>query len=144
MNNIELAKSNLKQAEERLKHAREALESGNYPYVVRQSQEAVELSLKGALRLAGIEPPKWHDVGPLLRRERARFPQWFQELVDDLASISRSLRKERELAMYGDEEIGVPPEELYTRKDATQALEDTLRVVEVVKRLLNETFAKQT
>ncbi|MCC6032748.1 MAG: HEPN domain-containing protein [Desulfurococcaceae archaeon] len=144
MNNIELAKSNLKQAEERLKHAREALESGNYPYVVRQSQEAVELSLKGALRLAGIEPPKWHDVGPLLRRERARFPQWFQELVDDLASISRSLRKERELAMYGDEEIGVPPEELYTRKDATQALEDALRVVEVVKRLLNETFAKQT
>lgn len=144
MNNIELAKSNLKQAEERLKHAREALESGNYPYVVRQSQEAVELSLKGALRLAGIEPPKWHDVGPLLRRERARFPQWFQELVDDLASISRSLRKERELAMYGDEEIGVPPEELYTRKDATQALEDALRVVEIVKRLLNETFAKQT
>ncbi len=144
MNNIELAKSNLKQAEERLKHAREALESGNYPYVVRQSQEAVELSLKGALRLAGIEPPKWHDVGPLLRRERARFPQWFQELVDDLASISRSLRKERELAMYGDEEIGVPPEELYTRKDATQALEDALRVVEVVKRLLNETLAKQT
>jgi HEPN domain-containing protein len=144
LNNIELAKSNLKQAEERLKHAREALESGNYPYVVRQSQEAVELSLKGALRLAGIEPPKWHDVGPLLRRERARFPQWFQELVDDLASISRSLRKERELAMYGDEEIGVPPEELYTRKDATQALEDALRVVEVVKRLLNETFAKQT
>ncbi len=144
MNNIELAKSNLRQAEERLKHAREALDSGNYPYVVRQSQEAVELSLKGALRLAGIEPPKWHDVGPLLRRERARFPQWFQELVDDLASISRSLRKERELAMYGDEEIGVPPEELYTRKDATQALEDALRVVEVVKRLLNETFAKQT
>ncbi len=144
MNNIELAKSNLKQAEERLKHAREALDSGNYPYVVRQSQEAVELSLKGALRLAGIEPPKWHDVGPLLKRERGRFPQWFQELVDDLASISRSLRKERELAMYGDEEIGVPPEELYTRKDATQALENASRVVEVVKRLLNETFAKQT
>jgi HEPN domain-containing protein len=144
LNNIELAKSNLKQAEERLKHAREALDSGNYPYVVRQSQEAVELSLKGALRLAGIEPPKWHDVGPLLRREKARFPQWFQELVDDLSSISRSLRKERELAMYGDDEIGVPPEELYTRKDAVQALEDALKVVEVVKRLLNEVLAKQT
>jgi HEPN domain-containing protein len=75
LDNVELAKSNLKQAEERLKHAREALDSGNYPCVVRQSQEAVELSLKGALRLAGIELPKWHDVGPLLRREKARFPQ---------------------------------------------------------------------
>ncbi|MEM2020995.1 MAG: HEPN domain-containing protein [Zestosphaera sp.] len=140
MNSIELAKSNLKQSEERLKHAREALETGNYPYVVRQCQEAVELALKAALRLAGIEPPKWHDVGPLLRRERARFPQWFQELIDYLASISRSLRKERELALYGDEEIGVPPEELYIRRDAVQALEDASKVVEVVTRLLNETL----
>lgn len=139
MNSFELAKSNLKQAEERLKHAREALETGNYPYVVRQCQEAVELSLKAALRLVGIEPPKWHDVGPLLKRERGRFPQWFQDLIDELASISRSLRKERELAMYGDEEIGVPPEELYTRKDATQTLENALKVVDVVTRLLNET-----
>jgi HEPN domain-containing protein len=37
-------------------------------------------------------------------------------------SISRSLRKERELAMYGDEELGVPPEELYTRIDGENAL----------------------
>lgn len=29
MNNVELAKSNLKQAEEHLKHAREALDSGS-------------------------------------------------------------------------------------------------------------------
>ncbi|MEM1872975.1 MAG: nucleotidyltransferase domain-containing protein [Acidilobaceae archaeon] len=26
----------------------------------------VELLLKASLRLAGIEPPKWHDAGPLL------------------------------------------------------------------------------
>ncbi len=133
-----LAKSNLRQAEERIKHAREALETGNYPYVVRQCQEAVELSLKAALRLVCIEPPKWHDVGPVLRRERARFPSWFQELIDELASISRSLRKERELAMYGDEEAGIPPEELYTRRDAEQALKDAIRVFKVVNRLLNE------
>lgn len=58
MNNIELAKSNIRQAEERLKHAREALESGNYPFVIRQCQEAVELALKATLRLTGMEPPK--------------------------------------------------------------------------------------
>ncbi|MEM2914451.1 MAG: HEPN domain-containing protein, partial [Candidatus Bathyarchaeia archaeon] len=66
MNNVELAKSNLRQAEERFKHAKEALEAGNYPYVIRQCQEAVELSLKAALRVTGVEPPKWHDVGPIL------------------------------------------------------------------------------
>lgn len=113
MNNVDLARSNLKQAIERLKHAREAKNSGNYPYVVRQSQEAVELMLKAALRLVGIEPPKWHDVGPILKREAKRFPKWFQEHIDELASISRSLRKERELAMYGDEEIGISRRALY-------------------------------
>lgn len=138
MNSFRLARSNLRQAEERLKHSREALETGNYPYVVRQCQEAVELALKAALRIAGIEPPKWHDVGPILRRERSRFPGWFREMVDELASISRSLRKERELAMYGDEELGLPPEELYTRIDAEQALMLAEKVVGVVTRLLEE------
>jgi len=65
MNNVTMAKAYLRQARERLRHANEALEGGNYPYVVRQSQEAVELSLKAALRLVGVEPPKWHDVGCL-------------------------------------------------------------------------------
>ncbi|MGB9760466.1 MAG: HEPN domain-containing protein [Thermoproteota archaeon] len=74
MNNVELARSNIRQAEERLKHAKEALESGNYPYVIRQCQEAVELALKAALRLVGIEPPKWYDVGPILKREEC-FPR---------------------------------------------------------------------
>ncbi len=37
-------------------YIRQALEHGNYPYVVRQSQEAVELLLKAALRLVGVEP----------------------------------------------------------------------------------------
>lgn len=36
MNNLEMAKSYERQARERLRHAREALERGNYPYVVRQ------------------------------------------------------------------------------------------------------------
>ncbi len=135
MNNVALAKSNIRQATERLKHAREALNSGNYPYVVRQCQEAVELSLKGALRLVGIEPPKWHDVGPVLKRERSRFPADFELLIDRLASISRALRKERELAMYGDETAGIPPEELYTREDAEEYLEKAEFVVSKVREL---------
>ena len=85
--------------------------------------------LKAALRIVGVEPPRWHDVGPVLRRERSKFPAWFQEYIDELASISRSLRKERELSMYGDEESGVLPEELYTRMDAERALSDAEKVL---------------
>ena len=86
-----------------------------------------------------IEPPKWHDVRPVLRREQGKFPAWFQEHIDELISISRSLRKERELAMYGDEESGVPPEELYTRIDAEYALNSARKVLDLVNKLLKET-----
>mgnify|MGYP001770763431 FL=1 len=138
MNNLEMARSHINQAAERIKHAKEALSSGNYPYVIRQCQEAVELLLKAALRIVGVEPPKWHDVGPVLRRERGKFPEWFQEHIDELASISRSLRREREFSMYGDEESGLPPEELYTRIDAERALNDAEKVLSLVSKLFDE------
>ncbi len=141
MNSLRMAMSYLRQAEERIKHAREALESGNYPYVVRQCQETVELMLKAALRAVGVEPPKLQDVGPILKRERERFPSYFKEVIDRLASISRKLRNERELAMYGDEEMGIPPEELYTKEDAQEALEMALFVHSYVKRLINDVVA---
>ena len=93
LNNYDLAKS--RQAEERIKHAKEALNEGNYPYTVRQCQEAVELLLKAALRYVGVEPPKLHDVGPLLRKERNKFPAWFQEKIDEFAYYARVLRRKR-------------------------------------------------
>jgi len=142
LNNLDMARSYLRQAMERVRHAEEALTNGNYPYVVRQCQEAVELALKAALRIVGVEPPKWHDVGPVLRREQGRFPAWFRERMDELISISRSLRKERELAMYGDEESGIPPEELYTRVDAEYALNSAKMVLSLVEKLLKETESR--
>ncbi len=105
---------------------------------MRQCQEAVELLLKAALRIAGIEPPKWHDVGPIIRRELDRFPQRFRDEVDFIVSASRRLRNERERSMYGDEETGLPPEELYTRLDAEQALSDALKIRRLVLELLGE------
>jgi HEPN domain-containing protein len=138
VNNLEMAVSYERQAAERLRHAREALASGNYPYVVRQCQEAVELLLKAALRLAGVEPPKWHDVGPVLRREAGRFPEWFRGEVARLARVSRKLRREREPSMYGDEESGTPPDELYFREDAEEALEMAEYVLSTVSKLISE------
>jgi len=85
LDSLTLAKSHLNQARERVKHAKEALETGNYAYVIRQCQEAVELSLKAALRIVSIEPPKWHDVSPVLKREKERFPRWFQEKIPELS-----------------------------------------------------------
>ena len=96
MDNIELAKSYIEEAKRRIRFAEEALREDAYAYCIRQSQEAVELLLKAALRLVGVEPPKWHDVGPVLVEFRDRFPQWFRDQVFELAGISRWLRRERE------------------------------------------------
>jgi len=138
LNNLRMAISYVKQAEERLKHAKEAFESENYPYVVRQCQEAVELLLKAALRLVGIESLKWYDVEPILKRERDKFPNWFQIDIPKMARYSRRLRREREPSMYGDEETGTPPNELYDYEDVLDALNMAEYVYVRVKKLLNE------
>ncbi|MEM3831763.1 MAG: HEPN domain-containing protein [Sulfolobales archaeon] len=133
-----MAQSYLRQAEERIRHAKEALDRGNYPYVIRQCQESVELLLKAALRLVGVEVPKWRDVGPVLRREAQRFPEWFQAEIPALARISRKLRREREPSMYGDEESGIPPDELYDRSDAEEALDYASKVYSIVIKLIQQ------
>ena len=103
----------------------------------------MELSLKTALRLVGIEPPKVHDVGPILRRNRDKFPSWFKENIDRMASVSRLLRRERETSMYGDEELALPPEEIYSIEDAKLALEGCNFVLKNCKKLLEE-FTQST
>jgi HEPN domain-containing protein len=135
---LEMAKSGIRQAGVRVEFAENALAKEEYPYVVRQSQEAVELALKGVLRLVGIEPPKWHDVGPILKEYSDRFPQWFSENIEELASISRELRHEREPAMYGDEETSTPPYKLYSRRDAEKALANARKVLSLCEKLLTE------
>lgn len=97
----------------------------------------MELSLKGALRLAGIEPPKWHDVGIILRKEARRFPEWFRSNIERFSLISRELMREREPSMYGDTELNLSAEELYTKLDAQEAAKSADLVVELCKKLLD-------
>ncbi len=104
--------------------------------VVRRSQEAVELALKAALLWAGLEVPRVHDVGPVLRQHGDRFPESFREQIPRLASISRALRAEREISFYGDEQSGVPPEDLYMENDAREALDKAQQVLHACKTLL--------
>jgi HEPN domain-containing protein len=63
MTNITLAQSYLRKATDRLDILNLLLNKGAYSDVMRKAQEIVELALKGMLRAAGIEPPKFHDVG---------------------------------------------------------------------------------
>ena len=138
MNNYELAKTYFEEALRRIKTSKQALKEDAFAYCMRQSQEAVELSLKASLRLVGIEPPKWHDVGIILIENRDKFPNWFKKEIETVASISRWLRMEREPSMYGDEELGLPPQKIYTKNYAERALSECNYIIELVSKLIKE------
>lgn len=127
MSHAALARAYLRKARARLAvldllHAR-----GEYSDVVREAQEAVELATKAVLHAVGVDPPRWHDVGPLLREYRDRLPPAAAAEVDAVAEISRRLRKERELAFYGD--LDFIPTEAYGPAEAEAAMADARRVV---------------
>ena len=132
---LKLASSYLRQAESRLKNAKDPLKDGTYPYAGRLSQECVELSLKASLRLVGIEYPKVHDVSDVLIEVRNRFPEWFKSKVEELAEISRSLTSKRELAFYGCEEEYLSPEEAIGRKEAEEAVSKAVEVYDLCEKL---------
>jgi HEPN domain-containing protein len=106
-------------------------EASSWADVVRESQEVVELALKGLLRVAGIEPPRIHDVSEVLTAERARLPRSFQPHVDALAAGSRMLRRDRDLAFYGAEDL--TPSGFYTREDAVAARDIARKTVAAVE-----------
>ena len=136
MTNDNLAKSYFIKAEKRLKILDILLNEEDYSDVVREAQEIVELSLKGMLRFVGVEPPKYHDVGPLIVEHKERFEGISSEEIMKIAQISRKLRKERELAFYGD--IDFIPTEEYTLDDANEAIEGANYVVSIARRLMRK------
>ncbi|NQU11314.1 HEPN domain-containing protein [bacterium] len=105
--------------------------------VVRESQEIVELALKGILRAVGIDPPKWHDVGDLLVEYAAKLPALAETELRYLAAASKSLRKEREFSFYGD--IDFIPTSEYDRDDATTAFEQARRATAALQSVLTNT-----
>lgn len=135
MTNEDLSKSYLTKAQKRLKILDVLKEEEAYSDVVRESQEIVELSLKAILRFAGIEPPKYHDVGPIILEHREKFKAISLRDLRRVTKISKRLRKERELSFYGD--IDFIPTEEYTLKDAKAAMDGARYVVRVATEFIS-------
>jgi HEPN domain-containing protein len=135
--NESLARSYLLKAQKRLKALAVLRDEGAHSDVVREAQELVELALKGTLRAIGIEPPKFHDVGGLLLEHEPKFSRDVRERLPRAAAISKRLRRERELAFYGD--IDFIPTEEYSAADSERAYEEAAWVLalagEIIGRL---------
>jgi len=125
------ARDYVRRATVRLETLEIFLAAESWADAVRESQEVVELTLKALLRSCGVDPPRIHDVSDVLLAERARLPDALAADVEELAEISRQLRRDRELAFYGAEDL--TPTDFYSRHDATRALGYARRAVEAVR-----------
>lgn len=122
MKNKSLAADYIERSGHRLAALAVLLQKQSYADVVREAQEIVELCLKGLLRTANVEVPRLHDVSDILLDSAERLPSSVRPHVDQLVKISRSLRRDRELAFYGSEDL--TPSEFYKEADARAAFED--------------------
>jgi HEPN domain-containing protein len=131
MRNVELAADYVRRAAIRLQAVDVLFRAESWADVVRESQEVVELALNGLLRSCGVEAPRVHDVSDLLEAERERLPKGVRASSDRLGAISKDLRRDRELAFYGAEDL--TPSTFYSKDDALRALEGARFVVETVR-----------
>lgn len=70
-------------------------------------------------------------MGSILVEEQEKFSTQIRERIPELAAISLRLRRDRELAFYGDRDF--IPDQVYDRSAAAQALADVERVLKVVQ-----------
>jgi len=130
LRNQGLAIDHVRRAQARVKALDVLFEAESWADVVREAQEVVELALKGLLRSVDVDPPRVHDVADVLEAERRRLPGPLQREVARLAAASRDLRRDRELAFYGAEDL--TPSDFYRKSDAERARDAARLVVRLV------------
>lgn len=131
MRNPDLARDYVHRAQIRLRTLDVLFEAESWADVVRESQEVVELALKGLLRAHGVAPPRVHDVSDILEAEQERLPRALDGELESLMEASRHLRRDRELAFYGAEDL--TPTGFYERGDASRARDSARHVVTTIR-----------
>lgn len=134
MKNQGLIADYLKRATIRLAALQVLFDHHGYPDVVRESQEAVELATKSLIRFLGSEPARVHDTSAQLEELTPRLTADKQSSIDALIKISKTLRRDRELAFYGTEDL--TPSEFYSKNDAEQAMNMAQTAVRLVTEIV--------
>lgn len=131
-----IAKAFLEDAELLIEEARASLAGGHHHRVVRKAQEAAELAVKGLFRHLGIEHPKSHLLGRIIRRHIGPLGLLGEEDLNRLADHSDLLSLDREPAFYGSPE-GVPASDLFDPDDAAEALDRATWIAARVRLLIS-------
>lgn len=131
MQNRDLVTDYMTRAEHRLAAVELLLSRRSFADVVRETQELVELCLKALLRFSKLEVPRSHDVGDLIVEFSRKLPRSAQPHAKELARVSHSLRRDRELSFYGSEDL--TPSDFYKETDAQEAFEHAKWVFSVCR-----------
>ena len=112
-----------------LRDAQRALDEEDFNLAVRRAQEAVELTLKGGLKLLGVDYPRVHDVAPVFSEQaRKKLSVTEIEILERIEQVSLWLSQARAPSFYFEQDYGA--------KDAQRALDDAGVVLREVKKLM--------
>jgi len=107
MTNFESGEKLLKEAGIYLEELKRAHAQGFWNITVRKAQEVVELSLKGILKIIGVEYPKIHDPsGFLMSTLEKKGVSLEDEIRKRIEEVSKELSEKRAPAFYFDKEFG--------------------------------------
>ena len=130
MNNLDIGERLLSRAHEYYDEMLRAYGRRSWNVVMRRAQEVVELSLKGLLKMMGVEYPKSHDVGGLFGRVCIEMGLEVEsEELEVLKDISCELTETRSPAFY--------EERIYDKQNADKAKAGAEKVLNFA-----ESFAK--
>lgn len=109
-----------------------ALNEGDFNLVVRRAQEVVELTLKGGLKMLGVDYPRVHDVAPVFSEQvQQKREVGDLQVLERIEEISLWLSQARAPSFYFEREYG--------EEDARQAFQDAQFVLTEVKKILGIT-----
>jgi HEPN domain-containing protein len=130
MTNSKLVADYRLRARGRRKAIQTLLDEKLYSDVVRECQEASELALKSLMRQAGHSVPFSHEVSGKLLEVQKDLPNSVLPFLKRICEISKNLRRDRELAFYGSEDV--TPSEFYEEYHTLQAIRELDEVLAVV------------
>lgn len=140
MDNDKFIKSYLENSELRLKFCLQALSENKYDVLIRECQEIVELCSKALLYSQNMVVPKIHNMAQEIDDIKELFSDEFSKKMPEYYILLRTLYNKRELAMYGDEDLGIPSNELFTKEDAEKYLTGTKDYFEQCKKELKNSL----
>lgn len=129
--NFESGNRLLKDAEILYEEIQTMYDKERWNIVMRRAQEVVELSMKGILKMMGIEYPRVHNPAPLfVKLVREKGIELEKDMVGKVLVTSEVLAKERAPSFYS--------EKVYSKEDANKAKKGAKEILEWINKIKSD------